>query len=114
MDDEIVTPTCTVELANQLVMLSRSDCYGLYHATAEGSCSWYQFAREIFAITGTGVKLTAAAPNEFTSKVARPKYSVLENRALKLRGLNIFKPWQAGLHRYLGLRITPPSIQVAV
>lgn len=114
VDDEIVTPTCTVELANQLVMLSRSDCYGLYHATAEGSCSWYQFAREIFAITGTGVKLTAAAPNEFASKVARPKYSVLENRALKSRGLNIFKPWQDGLHQYLGLSITPPSIQVAV
>ena len=114
VDDEIVTPTSTAELASQLIMLSRSDCYGLYHATAEGSCSWYQFAREIFTMTGTDVKLTAAAPDEFPSKVARPKYSVLENRALKSHGLNVFRSWREGLHQYLGLGISPPSIEVAV
>ena len=109
VDSEVVTPTSTAELAQQLVQLSRSDCYGLYHATAEGSCSWYEFAREIFAITDTQVGLKVAAPDEFPAKVARPKYSVLENRALKSRGLNAFKPWQEGLHKYLGNRIKSPS-----
>jgi dTDP-4-dehydrorhamnose reductase len=101
VDSEVVTPTCTAELAKQIVRLSHSDCYGLYHATAEGSCSWYEFAREIFAITDTAVRLKVAAPDEFPAKVARPKYSVLENRALKSRGLNSFKPWQDALHKYL-------------
>ena len=112
VDSEVVTPTSTTELAQQMVRLSRSDCYGLYHATAEGSCSWYEFAREIFAITDTPVRLKVAVPDEFPSKVARPKYSVLENRALKNRGLNAFKPWQEALHKYLGNRIKSPSPQV--
>jgi dTDP-4-dehydrorhamnose reductase len=101
VDSEFVTPTPTVEIARQIVILSRSDKYGLYHATAEGSCSWYAFAREIFSLTNTKVNLQIAGPNEFPAKVARPKYSVLENRALKSHGLNVFKPWQQGLVDYL-------------
>jgi dTDP-4-dehydrorhamnose reductase len=112
VDSEVVTPTSTAELAQQMVQLSRSDCYGLYHATAEGSCSWHEFAREIFAVTDTPVRLKVAAPGEFPAKVARPKYSVLENRALKSRGLNMFKPWQDALHRYLGNRLKSPSPQI--
>lgn len=112
VDSEMVTPTSTAELAQQMVRLSHSDCYGLYHATAEGSCSWHEFAREIFAVTGTPVQLKVAAPNEFPAKVARPSYSVLENQALKSRGLNIFTPWREGLYKYLGQRIQTSSPQV--
>jgi len=101
VDSEFVTPTSTVEIAKQIVALSRSDAYGLYHATAEGSCSWHEFAKEIFALTNTPVKLHVAGPNEFPAKVPRPKYSVLENRELKSRGLNVFRPWREGLHEYL-------------
>jgi len=113
VDNEVVSPTSTAELAQQMVLLSRSDCYGLYHATAEGSCSWHEFAREIFAVTDTQVHLKVAGPDEFPAKVARPKYSVLENRALKSRGLNTFKPWQEALHQYLGNRIKSPSPQIS-
>lgn len=104
VDSEFVSPTSTAELARQLVRLGGSNHYGLYHATAEGSCSWYEFAREIFAMTDTKVKLNAAGPNEFPAKVPRPKYSVLENRALKSHNLNAFKPWQDGLQKYLEQR----------
>ena len=105
VDSEIVSPTSTAELAQQIVKLSRSDAYDLYHATAEGSCSWYEFAREIFAMADAPVRLEIAGPNEFPAKVARPTYSVLENRALKAQGLNVFRPWQEGLHQYLGDRV---------
>lgn len=107
VDNEFVTPTATDELARQIVALSRSDAYGLYHATAEGSCSWHQFAGKIFELTGTQVTLKAAGPNEFPAKVARPMYSVLENRGLKALGLNQFGTWQAGLARYLEGRLAP-------
>jgi dTDP-4-dehydrorhamnose reductase len=112
VDNEFVSPTSTAELAQQICVLSRSDAYGLYHATAEGSCSWYEFAKEIFATTGSSVRLVVAGPNEFPAKVARPKYSVLENRALKTHGLNVFKSWQEGLHTYLGQRVKSPSVQI--
>lgn len=101
VDTEIVTPTSTEELAHQMVVLSRADRHGLYHATAEGSCSWFEFAQVIFSITGTRTALQVAAPDEFPAKVPRPSYSVLENYALKSEGLNNFGPWQNGLRRYI-------------
>lgn len=101
VDSEVVSPTSTTEIARQIVALSGSDCYGLYHATAEGSCSWYAFAKEIFTLTETKVDLQAARPDEFPAKVPRPKYSVLENRGLKQYGLNVFRPWQDGIREYL-------------
>jgi dTDP-4-dehydrorhamnose reductase len=104
VDSEFVTPTPTAELARQMVALSGCDSYGLYHATAEGSCSWHEFAKQIFALTNTKVNLLVAGPNEFPAKVPRPSYSVLENQALKRLGLNVFKPWQEGLCEYLGGR----------
>jgi dTDP-4-dehydrorhamnose reductase len=102
VDSEFVTPTPTREIAQQMVVLSRSDAYGLYHATAEGSCSWHAFAKEIFVLTDTKVNLEVAGPDEFPAKVPRPKYSVLENRALHSRQLSVFRPWQDGLRAYLG------------
>lgn len=105
VNGECVTPTSTMELAQQIVVLSRSECYGLYHATAEGACTWFDFAREIFATAGVKVRLSVADPSAFPAKVPRPKYSVLENRKLKLLGLNIFRPWQDGLRDYLGASV---------
>ncbi len=104
VDDEFVTPTPTAQIASQLVALSRSLDYGLYNATAEGSCSWYEFAAAIFELTKTKVGLEPASPGEFPAKVARPKYSVLENRALKSKSLNVFTHWKEGLENYLARR----------
>jgi dTDP-4-dehydrorhamnose reductase len=104
VDDEFVTPTSTVQIAQQLVALSRAKNYGLYHGTAEGSCSWYEFACEIFRATGTTVRLEKADPGEFPAKVQRPKYSVLENGALKAARLNVFTDWRQGLTDYLQAR----------
>jgi len=101
VNDEFVSPTPTADLARQVVALSRSDDYGLFHATSEGSCSWYEFAREIFSLAEVEVKLEVASPGEFPGKALRPHYSVLENRALKRIGLNVFASWKAGLRQYL-------------
>ena len=104
VNDEFVSPTSTVEIARQVVALGRTEEYGLYPATAEGSCSWYEFAQTIFELTATRVALEPALPGEFGTKVTRPKYSVLENRALKNRSLNLFGHWKDGLKAYLAAR----------
>jgi dTDP-4-dehydrorhamnose reductase len=101
VNDEFVSPTPTADLTRQVVALSRCDDYGLYHATSEGSCSWYEFARQIFSLAEVEVKLEEAAPGEFPAKAPRPHYSVLENRGLKRIGLNLFASWEAGLRQYL-------------
>lgn len=103
VDDEILTPTSTKEIARQLNELIQAGAYGLYHATAEGCCSWFQFAKKIFEITLTKANLNIATPNEFPMKIPRPKYSVLENANLKSSGLNIVKSWEDGLKEYLNL-----------
>ncbi len=104
VDDEFISPTPTVQIARQLALLNRSSGYGLYHATSEASCSWYEFAAAIFEITGSKVRLERARPGEFPAKVPRPKYSVLENAALKRAGLNAFTHWRQGLEQYLATR----------
>jgi dTDP-4-dehydrorhamnose reductase len=104
VNEEFVTPTPTKQIAAQIVALSGSNRYGLYHATAEGSCSWYEFAREIFDATGTKVRLEKASSSEFPAKVPRPGYSVLENRALKDAQLNVYTHWRDGLQDYLAGR----------
>ena len=101
VDDEFLTPTYTVDIANQIVRLMDSDAYGLYHVTAQDSCSWYQFAAKIFDISGTEIKLNIADPGEFPAKVPRPNYSVLKNKALQSNGFDIMPHWTDGLKRYL-------------
>ena len=102
VDNEFLTPTSTLEIANQVVKMIESNAkYGLYHATAEGSCSWYEFAKEIFEITKPNIKFNKAAPGEFAVKVNRPEYSVLENKFLKDQGINVMRHWKEGLRTYL-------------
>jgi len=102
VDDEVLTPTATVEVARQVLrMLQGGAADGLYHATAEGSCSWYEFAREIFRLSGSAVTLNKAGAGEFPAKVPRPKYSVLENGNLKKQGLNVMASWQDSLAEYM-------------
>ena len=101
VDDEVLTPTFTGDVARQIVAMTDMETYGLYHATAQGACSWYRFAAKIFELSGTQIKLSVAGPNEFPMKVPRPKYSVLENAALKAHGMDLMPDWQVGLKRYM-------------
>ncbi len=100
--DQIVTPTPTAELASRVAALIETEAYGLYHMTAEGSCSWFEFARAIFEMSGgdpAGVVPVEAA--SYGAKARRPAYSVLENARMKSLGLTPFSPWREGLASYL-------------
>jgi dTDP-4-dehydrorhamnose reductase len=101
VDDEVLTPTATAEIARQIIAMKDEDASGIFHATAEGHCSWYEFAREIFRMMNIKTQLSKADPNEFSSVVKRPKYSVLENKRLKDVRVNKFRHWQDGLKEYL-------------
>jgi dTDP-4-dehydrorhamnose reductase len=101
VNNEFVSPTSTLEIARQLVPLSRSGLYGVCHSTAEGSCSWYEFAQEIFRLQGISTPLNIAQPGEFPVNTPRPFYSVLENSLLKKNNLNIMRHWKDGLAEYL-------------
>lgn len=111
VDNEIVTPTSTLDVARQIVRAVEADVRGICHATAEGSCSWHEFAREIVALAGLRVPVDVAAPDEFQAKVPRPRYSVLENGTLKSLGLNVFPDWRDALREYLAMRACPAAAE---
>ena len=69
--------------------------------TSQGSCSWYEFAKKIFELTETKINLNIASPEEFPSKVPRPKYSVLKNANLMAMGMDIMPHWSESLKQYL-------------
>lgn len=101
VNDQVLTPTYTLDLAKQIVLLLKTDCYGLYHATAEGQCSWYEFAKEVFQLMGINATLEAITSNMLNAKVQRPYYSVLENEKLKKLGIHSMRDWHVCLKEYL-------------
>ena len=58
VDDQIGSPTYTYDLSKLVVDMIQTDKYGIYHATNEGLCSWYEFACEIFKQAGMSVEVT--------------------------------------------------------
>jgi dTDP-4-dehydrorhamnose reductase len=103
VQDQVLTPTFTGDLAQAISRLIQTESYGLYHISAEGQCSWYEFAGKIFELEGLKPDLQPVNTSEFASPVRRPAYSVLSKR--KLRRLGTEMPhWQDGLRRYLAVR----------
>ncbi|MHB1314633.1 MAG: dTDP-4-dehydrorhamnose reductase [Christensenellales bacterium] len=103
VDDQIGSPTSTVDLANAICSLTGSGAYGLYHATCEGQCSWYEFACRIFKLKQMDIKVLPVTSEEFVRPAKRPAWSVLENAALKQIGKNSFRSWDEALCEYLGI-----------
>ncbi len=99
--DQILTPTYTRDLAEQIVKLLRHDRYGLYHMTNSGQCSWYQFAETIFGLAGLKSELRPITTEAFGAKARRPPYSVLANEELTRLTSDRMRPWQEALEAYL-------------
>jgi len=106
VDDQRLTPTYTVDLANQIAAVIETEHFGLYHATSHGHCTWYEFAAEIFRQSGLEPNLGRAKTGDFGEKATRPAFSVLDNRNLQRRGLDKMRPWQQALAAYLEERKT--------
>jgi dTDP-4-dehydrorhamnose reductase len=101
VDDQILTPTFTEDLARKIVQLIKKDAVGLFHVTNHGACSWYEFARAIFELAGLRPDLTPTTTEAFGSRARRPAYSVLENGRLGELGLDDLPLWSESLAAYL-------------
>lgn len=101
VDDQVLTPTYTKNIAENMKELLKTDSFGLYHMTAEGACSWFEFAAEIFKLLKMDVKCNRVDSAFFDTKATRPLFSVLENRALKKLKLNKMRGWRENLKLYL-------------
>ncbi|MFB3815450.1 MAG: dTDP-4-dehydrorhamnose reductase [Terriglobales bacterium] len=104
VDDQIVTPTSTRELAEKLAQLVPAAPFGLYHMTNTGQCSWYEFACEIFRLFGVSPELSPVSSADFGARARRPRYSVLDNCRLRAAGIAEFRPWKDALADYVAER----------
>lgn len=101
VDDQIGSPTYTVDLARLLCDIICTDKFGVYHATNGGICSWADFAGEIFAMTGRDVEVRRITTEQYRARAARPLNSRLSNKKLLENGFALLPPWQDALKRYL-------------
>ncbi len=98
--DQRGTPTSTLALAPQLLALAGTEAFGTYHATCQGETTWYEFAGVILAAAGLEVRVTPCTTAEFLRPAPRPANSVLENRLLRVAGLDRMPAWQAAYQQF--------------
>ena len=103
VNDQIGTPTYTLDLSRLLVDMIETEKYGYYHATNEGGyISWYDFACEIFRQAGYSTTVSPVTTEEYgLSKAARPFNSRLDKSKLVQAGFEPLPLWQDALSRYL-------------
>ncbi|MGF7118951.1 dTDP-4-dehydrorhamnose reductase [Methanobacterium oryzae] len=103
VDDQIGSPTYTVDLAKAVAELIKKPAYGIYHITNSGSCSWYEYAKEIFEIAGIDIEVKPVSTEEYPQPAPRPKYSVLENYNWKMEGFEEIRDYKEALRDYMKL-----------
>ena len=101
VNDQIGSPTFTYDLAKGISEIIKTDKYGVYHLTNSGSCSWYEFSKEIFKLANINVKVTPVTTEEFPRPAPRPKYSVLSNDKWIKQGFKPLRNYKEALKEYL-------------
>ena len=101
VNDQIGSPTYSSDLAVLLADIIQSDKYGIYHATNEGTCSWADFAREIFKQARKAVKVNDVPATAYPTKAKRPYNSRLSKACLDKAGFKRLPAWQDAVKRYL-------------
>lgn len=83
--DQIGSPTYAIDLAGAIldIIASGQEAYGVYHYSNEGSVSWFDFAKAIFELSNTTVKVNPILTSAYPTKAARPKFSVMDKSKIK-------------------------------
>lgn len=104
VNDQRCTPSYTADVAEAAAELVRAGASGLFHVTSGDSCTWYEFAAEIFRQAGVKADLTPIPSSERNDPARRPPHSVLSNAKLASVGVPAPRPWPEALTAYLAER----------
>lgn len=96
VNDQIGNPTLSLDLAQAVLALLKGKSYGIYHIVNGGTCSWYEFAQEIFKILGIPQKIIPITSSELNRPAPRPKYSILKSSKV-----SELRHWKEALSSYL-------------
>lgn len=103
VDDQRGSPTYSVDLARAIIELCRRDARGIVHVTNAGSCTWFEFAKEIVNIARISTEIKPVSSQKMARPAPRPAYSVLSATSLQRYGIEM-PSWQGALQRYLDER----------
>ena len=101
VDDQIGSPTYTPDIARLCVDMIQTDKYGTYHVANKGYCSWYDFAVEIFRLTGRDVTVRPVSSEEYGAKAKRPYNSRMDISKVEAMGFKGLPPYEDALRRFL-------------
>ena len=99
--DQIGSPTYTYDVAILISEMLQTGEYGIYHATNEGHCSWYEFACEIFRQSRMDVKVNPINTEEYPTRAKRPRNSRLSKDKLETEGFGKMRGWEGALVKYM-------------
>ncbi|XTR37210.1 dTDP-4-dehydrorhamnose reductase [Paraclostridium tenue] len=101
INDQVGSPTYTKDLAPILVDMIETDEYGVYHATNEEFCSWYEFAKEIFNVAKVNINVTPISTSEYPTKANRPMNSKMSKDKLINNGFKQLRSWKEAVGEYI-------------
>jgi dTDP-4-dehydrorhamnose reductase len=101
VNDQVVSPTFTTDLAVKAKELILQEARGLFHLTNSGECSWFEFARQTLDFSDQSANLESIQTTQLDRRAPRPAYSALKSRRLAEMGIQPLRPWQEALKDYL-------------
>jgi dTDP-4-dehydrorhamnose reductase len=101
VNDQVLSPTYTRDLAEKIAQLITTERYGIFHITNRGACSWYEFTKEILNLAGLKTRIVHITSEQYPQKARRPGYSVLDNYHLRLLKIDDMRTWQEALADYM-------------
>jgi len=101
VDDQVLSPTYTVDCAQQLLKIIQEKQRGIFNVVSEGSCSWYEFTKHIYTLCSLQTRLSPCTSDEYKRRALRPSYSALDNARLNKLGINIMHNWKDSIQNYL-------------
>ena len=99
--DQYGSPTSAKDLARIILHLIRTNEYGTYHATCQGVCNRYEFAKEILRLAGKEEQLNPVPTPQSDLSSARPAYAVLDNFILRIIDVYEMPGWKDSLEEFM-------------
>jgi dTDP-4-dehydrorhamnose reductase len=108
VNDQVGSPTHAVDLSRAIYVLTEKGCQGIYHITNGGTCSWYEYAQEILAISGLGnISVHPISSDQLNRAAKRPCNSVLDRGKFERETGYRMRPWREALRDYLKIESKP-------
>ncbi len=100
INDQVGNPTHANDLAHHILRLLDTEEYGIYHCTGKGECTWYDFAKLIMELSEKSCEVISCTSEEFKTIAKRPKYSSLDNMALRCTVGDEMRDWKVALKSF--------------